>query len=207
MKKRVFSIGRRPFLGGLGAAGAMFLRPILAEAAGEFPQRFLYIHWPVGTVNGTDFGKGATWYWFPQSGAGANYVASPYLKFFEQTAPDMKYTFENGPSLRDKITFWKGLNLQELMQTTKGDKHAHGIMGMGCGWIPVAIDGFPIDSQFDPPNAKKITVPKGSKTIDQYIVDQVPAVTKPLNGLLTGPQYKSIQLCGTAKSMLGQGEA
>src|SRR5689334_11186178 len=95
--KRIFSIGRRPFLAGLGAGGAaVFLRPILAEAAGMFPSRFCYVHQPVGTVNGIDFGKGAKWYWFPPSGVGTSYVASPMLKMYEQTAPDNKYTFETG---------------------------------------------------------------------------------------------------------------
>jgi hypothetical protein len=73
--------------------------------------------------------------------------------------------------------------------------------------MTVAVDGFPIDSQFDPPNAKKITVPKGTKTFDQLLLDKIPALTAALNGATMGPQYKSIQLCGTATSMLGQGEA
>jgi hypothetical protein len=192
----------------LGAGGAsMFLRPILAEAAGMFPERFVYIHWPVGTVNGLDFGKGSAWSWFPTSGSGTNYVASPLLKMYELTAPDNKYTFETGPSLRDRITFFNNLDLLEKNQATKGDKHAQGIMGMGCGWMTVAVDGFPIDSQFDPPNAKKITVPKGTKTFDQMLVDMVPSLTAPLMPGLPGPQSKSLQLCGTAKSMNGQGEA
>jgi hypothetical protein len=206
--KRIFSIGRRPFLAGLGAGGAsMFLRPILAEAAGMFPERFVYIHWPVGTVNGLDFGATGPWTWFPKSGAGTNYVASTLLKMYEQAAPDMKYTFETGPSIRDKITFFNNLDLLEKAQTTKGDKHAQGIMGMGSGWMTVAVDGFPIDTQFDPPNAKKITIPKGTKTFDQMLVDMVPSLTAALMPGLMGPQYKSLQLCGTAKSMNGQGEA
>ncbi len=206
--KRIFSIGRRPFLASLGAGGAaMFLRPILAEAAGMFPSRFCYVHWPVGTVNGIDFGKGAKWYWFPQSGTGTSYVASPLLKMYEQTAPDNVYTFETGPSLRDKLTFFNNLDLLEKNQSTDGDKHAQGIMGMGTGWMTVAVDGFPIASQFDPPNAKKITVPKGTKTFDQLLLDKVPDLTNPLMAGLMPPQYKSIQLCGTAKSMQGQGEA
>ncbi len=206
-RKRIFSIGRRPFLAGLGAGGAaVFLRPLLAEAAGEFPQRFLYIHWPVGTVNGIDFGKGSKWTFFP-TGSGTSYVASPMLKLFEQTAPDKIYTFETGPSLRDKITFFTGLDLLEKNQATKGDKHAQGIMGHGSGNMTVAVDGYPIDSQFDPPNAKKITIPKGTKTIDQLLLDKVPNLTKPLGIATMGPQYKSIQLCGTPTSMQGQGEA
>jgi hypothetical protein len=206
--KRIFSIGRRPFLAGAGTgAAAMFLRPILAEAAGVFPQRFVYIHWPVGTVNGNDFGKGAKWFWFPTTGSGTTYTASPLLKMYEQTAPDNIYTFETGPSLRNYLTFFNNLDLLEKNQTTDGDKHAQGIMGMGTGWMTVAVDGFPIASQFDPPNAKKITVPKGTKTFDQLLLDQVPALTAALNGATSGPQYKSIQLCGTAMSMNGQGEA
>ena len=82
--KRIFSIGRRPFLAGLGAGGAsVFLRPLLAEAVGVFPERFCYIHWPVGTVNGLDFGKGSKWTWFPTAGSGTNYTASLLLKLYE----------------------------------------------------------------------------------------------------------------------------
>jgi hypothetical protein len=207
--KRIFAIGRRPFLAGLGSAGgaAVFLRPILAEAQGLVPQRFCYVHYPVGTVNGIDFGKTAQWFWFPAGGTSPNYVASPLLKFYEATTPDNIYTFETGPSLRDRITFFNGLDLLDKDQKERGDKHAQGIMAMGSGWQTVAVDGFPLDSQFDPPNAKKITVPKGSKTIDQFLIDKVPALTAPLTGATMGPQYKSIQLCGTAKSMQGQGEA
>jgi len=207
--KRIFSIGRRPFLAGLGSAGgaAVFLRPLLAEAAGEFPQRFLYVHYPVGCVAGTaGLGQGALWTWFP-TGTGTTYVPSSLLKFYELTAPDNKYTFEAGPSVRNQLTMFSNLDLLEKAQTTQGDKHAQGIMGMGTGWMTVAIDGMPLASQFDPPNAKKITIPKGTKTFDQLLIDQVPALTAPLTGATMGPQYKSIQLCGTAKSMNGQGEA
>src|SRR6185436_12959042 len=123
------------------------------------------------------------------------------------TTPDKRYTFESGPSVRDQLTIFSNLDLLEKAQTTQGDKHCQGICGMGTGWMTVAIDGMPIASQVDPPNAKKITIPKGTKTIDQLLIDQVPALTAPLTGAATGPQYKSIQLCGTAKSMNGQGEA
>ena len=44
---------RRAALGGLGSAAgaAVLLRPLVAEAEGLLPQRFLYIHYPCGTVS------------------------------------------------------------------------------------------------------------------------------------------------------------
>jgi hypothetical protein len=138
-------------------------------------------------------GENANWYWFPRGASGPGYTPSPLLNLFS--------------SVKDRILPMDGVDLGEIGQQTKGDKTAQGLMYMGTGWLPVAIDGFPIDSQFDPPNAKKITVPKGTKTIDQLLVDKVPALTAPLVGGRYGPQYKSLQLAGTAKSMIGQGEA
>jgi hypothetical protein len=187
---------RRPFLAGLGSAAgaAALLRPLIAEADGIVPQRFLYVHQPCGTVSGLPGeGENANWFWYPQSGTGANYVPSPLLDLFR--------------AVKGSILPIDGIDLGDVNQMTLGDKGAQSMMFMGTGYMAVAIDGFPIDQQFDAPNAKKITVPKGTKTIDQLLLDKIPALTQPLAGAMTGPQYKSIQLCGTDKSMASQGEA
>jgi hypothetical protein len=186
---------RRAALGGLASAtgAAVLLRPLVAEAEGIVPQRFLYIHYPCGTVSGLPGeGENAEWYWFPKGQAGPNYTPSPLLNLFA--------------TVKDRILPVDGVDLGEVNLESKGDKNAQGMMYMGCGWIPVAMDGFPIDSQFDPPSAKKITVPKGTKTIDQLLLDKVPALTAPLVAGSPGPQFPSIQLCGTETSMMGRGE-
>jgi hypothetical protein len=195
-RNRRTRLTRRAALGGLASASgaAVLLRPLVAEAEGVVPQRFLYMHYPCGTVSGLPGeGENANWYWFPRGAAGPGYTPSPLLNLFG--------------GVKDRILPMDGVDLGDIGQVTKGDKAAQGLMYMGTGWLPVAVDGFPIDSQFDPPNAKKITVPKGTKTIDQYLIDKVLALTQPLVGGSAGPQYKSIQLAGTAKSMNGQGEA
>jgi hypothetical protein len=181
---------RRAALTGLASASgaAVLLRPLVAEAEGFVPQRFLYIHYPCGTVSGLPGeGENANWYWFPRGAAGPGYTPSPLLNLFS--------------SVKNYILPMDGVDLGDPSQQTLGDKDAQGMMYMGTGWMPVAIDGFPIEAQFDPPMAKKITVPKGTKTIDQYLLDKVFALKGP------GVQFPSLQLCGTAKSMQGQGEA
>jgi hypothetical protein len=77
------------------------------------------------------------------------------------------------------------------------------MLSMMTGWMTVPIDGAPVE--MDPPNAKYITVRKGTKTIDQHLLDVVPDLTKPLIAGAMGPQFRSLQLCGTAKSMANQG--
>src|SRR6185369_11674749 len=78
-----------------------------------------------------------------------------------------------------------------------------GMMYMSCGWIPVPIDDAPND--FDPPNTKNITVPRGSKTIDQHLLAVIPDLQAPLVAGGSPPAFPSLQLCGTRKSMLGSG--
>ena len=75
-----------------------------------------------------------------------------------------------------------GIDLGDVNLESKGDKNAQGMMYMGCGWIPVAIDGSPIDSQFDPVCREEDHRPKGTKTIDQLLLDKIPALTGPLVG-------------------------
>ncbi len=195
---RSFRLARRPFLTGLvgsAAGAAAFLRPLIAEADGVVPRRFLYVHYPCGTVSGfpldpSSLNSDPTWYWFPRSGSGANYTPSPLLDLFS--------------AIRGSILPIDGIDFGDTALVEPGDVHAQGMMFMGTGWMPVAIDGHPIDSQFDPPNAKLITVPKGTKSIDQDLLDKVPALSAPL---MPGAnvRFRSIQLCGTATSMSGAG--
>ena len=76
------SIGRRAFLGSLGAttAAATFLRPILAQSqTGAAPQRLLMIHRPCGSVLDPARQPGAPSYWWPTSGAsgGKDWIVAP----------------------------------------------------------------------------------------------------------------------------------
>src|SRR4051812_7515001 len=189
-KHKSFRISRRPFLAGLSAATAMLLRPLLAEADGIVPQRFLYIHYPCGTVAGfAGEGAGSKWTWFPNGAGGPGYTPSPLLNLFSGT--------------KDRILPFDGLHIGDPDQKILGDKHAQAMMYMGTGWISVAEDNAPKES--DPPNAKYITVVKGSKTIDQYLLEKVPTLSAPLVAGGAKTLFPSIQLCGTAKSMQNQG--
>jgi hypothetical protein len=187
---KILRISRRPFLAGLGSAMAVLLRPLVAEAEGAVPQRFLYIHYPCGTVAGFGSeGAGAKWFWFPMGAGGPGYTPSPLLNLFS--------------AVKDSILPFDGLHIGDPDQKIDGDKHAQAMMYMGSGWISVAQDNAPAEG--DPPNAKYITLVKGSKTIDQYLLDKVPALTAALIPGGAKPQFPSIQLCGTAKSMQNQG--
>ncbi len=191
-QRRIFSIGRRSFLAalGTGAGAATFLRPLIAEAEGALPQRFLYVHYPCGTVSGlTGEGQGSKWFWFPVGGAGPNYAPSPLLNLFS--------------AVKDRVLPIDGIDLLDRNQMTVGDKHSQAMIAMGTGWMSVPNDNAP--AEMDPANAKYITAAKGSKSIDQFILEKVPAVTAPLIAGGKGPQFPSIQLCGTAKSMANQG--
>jgi hypothetical protein len=172
---------------GSAAGAATLLRPLIAEAEGIVPPRFLYVHYPCGTVSGLTQdiypSPDPKWYWFPRGASGANYT-SPLLDLFS--------------AVKGSILPIDGIDFGDRNQVINGEKHAQAMMFAGTGWMPVAVDGQPIDSQFDPPNARMITVPKGTKSIDQLLLDKVPALS-------TGPKFPSIQLCGTAKSMQGMG--
>ncbi len=187
---KTFRISRRPFLAGLGSAIAVLGQPLIAEADGTVPQRFLYFHYPCGTVAG--FGKegpGAKWTWFPSGPGGPDYTPSPLLNLFS--------------AVKGSILPLDGLDLGDPDQKIDGDQHAQGMMYMGTGWIPVPEDDAPHESDYK--NAKFITIPKGTKTIDQYLLDKVAALTAPLVPGGSKPPFASLQLCGTAKSMQGQG--
>ena len=127
-----FRVARRTLLGGVGAAAgaATLLRPLVAAAEGLVPKRFLYCHYPCGSVSGDTFGKGARWFWFPQSGAGPNYTPSPLLKLFD--------------AVRNSVLPIDGMDLGDVNFTTRGDVDGQAMMYMGTGFIPVPIDGAPV---------------------------------------------------------------
>jgi len=126
-------------------------------------------------------GENANWYWLPRSGTGSSYVPSPLLNLFS--------------AVKNSILPIDGLDLGDPDERLNGDKTAQGMMFMGTGWIPVPLDDA--RPEVDPANAKQITVPKGTKTIDQYLLDKVAALTQGA----PGPIFRSIQLGGTRYSM------
>jgi hypothetical protein len=182
---------RRRLLQVLGASSgaATLLRPLVAEAEGIVPQRFLYVHYPGGTVSGlAGEGQGAKWFWFPAAGSGPNYTASPLLNLFS--------------AVRASVLPMGNVDLGDPDKMVEGDKSCQGVLFMGTGFMPVIVDGMPSH-----PDTLSITVPKGTKTIDQLLLERVPALRAPLMPGGTPPQFPSIQLCGTARSMVGQGFA
>jgi hypothetical protein len=189
--RRSFGISRRPFLAGLGASAgvATLLHPLIAQAEGALPKRFLWIHYPCGTVAGFGAeGAGSAWTWFP-TGSGTTYTPSSLTKLFDP--------------VKGSILPFDGIDLGDPNQTTQGDKHAQGMMWMGTGWMAVNMN----TSQVDPDQANNhyITVRQGTKSIDQQLLDVVPDLTAPLVAGGTGPIYRSIQLVGTPTSMSNQG--
>jgi len=189
--RRVFGISRRPFLLGLGSAAgaAALLRPLLAEADGVAPKRFLWIHYPCGTVAGFGTeGAGSAWTWFP-TGSGTTYTPSSLLNLFD--------------AVKGSILPFDGIDLGDPNQTTQGDKHAQGIIWMGTGWMAVNMNTTQIDP--DQANNHLITVKDGTKSIDQHLLDVVPDLTAPLVAGGKSPTFRSIQLVGTPTSMSNQG--
>jgi hypothetical protein len=186
-KKRCFSIGRRPFLAGLGTAGAsIFVRPLLAEAqTGQTPKRFFMFHYPCGTVAGIPgFGQGAKWFWRP-TGSGPMYTASPLLNLF---AP-----------VRSSILSIHGLIRGDRQQQVYNDKHTAGMIYMGTGYVTVPSKTAVLPEQ--DPNSKMITA--ATPTIDQQLLQKFPEIFR--NSLVPGgtpTQYPSIQLAGSPHSMV-----
>jgi hypothetical protein len=168
---------RRPFLAGLGAAGAgMFLRPRIAEAQGMVPQRLVVIHRPEGSV--LDAMNGCPYWWFPTA-AGPTYELSPMLQSFAPVKANMLVI--------------RGIDCPRN-QPANGDKHAQGIIGMMSG-VDAYMPPGTSQSDRDDPNSKAIRsfVP----TIDQQVLAKIDA--------LKGTPIPSIQLAGTRNSMPGNG--
>src|SRR5258706_12958541 len=109
------SIGRRLFLGSLGAttAAATFLRPILAQSqTGKAPQRLLVIHRPCGSaLKATDQPRASS-YWWPTSGApgGTDWVVTP------------GGLIDSFKAVRDSMVIIKGLHCPRV-QGWNRDKH------------------------------------------------------------------------------------
>jgi hypothetical protein len=141
---KTLRFGRRPLLTGIGAGVAqMFFRPLVAEAQGQVPQRFLVIHRPCGS-----------WpkQFFPTGPAGTAWGMTPLLESF---AP-----------LRSKMVVMKGVDCPRTDEVN-GDRHGMGIMTMLCGTMVVQPPGTSA-SDLDDTNSKTITA--GAPTIDQYLL-------------------------------------
>src|SRR5262245_9669731 len=109
-------ISRRSLFAGLGTTGAAsLLGPVLAEAEGLVPYRFLVVHRPCGSV--PDRANGCPYWWWP-SGTGSDYVTSPLLKAFEPVRANMVVV----------RGIWCPRN-----DPANGDKHAQGMIGLMTG--------------------------------------------------------------------------
>jgi len=167
-----YNIGRRAFLGNLGAstAAATFLRPLLARAqTGKGPQRLLMIHRPCGSVMNAGVQPGAPSYWWPTSGASGstNWVVAP---------GGLVDSFKD---LRDHTVIMKGVNCPRVM-SWQGDKHGAGIVAMLCpppadkaGIVWPVLDGkSTADSE-----GKWFTAT--DRSIDQWLIANAPTLKSP----------------------------
>jgi hypothetical protein len=145
-----FRVGRRGLLTGIGAGVAqMFWRPLIAQAQGVAPQRFLLVHRPCGS-----------WpkQFFPTGPAGSDYALTPLLESFA--------------GLREKMLVAKGVSCPRT-DDQNGDRHGMGMMTMLAGTDVVMPPGTSRDDREDT-NSKAITA--GSPTIDQYALAKVRAL-------------------------------
>jgi hypothetical protein len=170
-----FRIGRRTFLTSAGAGVAhMLLRPLVAEAQGIIPQRFLMIHRPCGTWPDA---------FLPPRGtpAGTMYPITPILKPFE--------------TLRHKMVVMRGVD-GPPNNTQNGDRHGAGLISQVTGRLCVQPASASMEDREDT-NSKTITAAAAS--IDQYILASgIPGVQPALGGV------KSIHLSGNTRSGPGQ---
>jgi hypothetical protein len=176
MRKKVFGIGRRSFLAGVGttAAGA-FLRPLIAQAQSSTgaPQRILLIHRPCGTDMA---------HWWPAGGL-TDWVSSPLLSSFD--------------ALRNDMAIVRGVDCPRN-QNWLGDKHGAGMIAMMApppkdkGTDPhvwPVLPGYTVAEQNDT-NAKFFT--STDKTIEQLYLERIPA--------LGGAAIPSVQLTSSLES-------
>jgi hypothetical protein len=114
-------LGRRLFLGGLGAAAgtALFGSHLgrLARAEGTAPKRLLIIHKPCGTVPSQ----------YDPTGGERDFTLSPILAPF---AP-----------LRDRMVVLEGLDIRK-MRETPGQDHGNGMVTFMTGGVTITADGF-----------------------------------------------------------------
>jgi hypothetical protein len=171
MKHFTAHFGRRAFFAGVGAGVAhTFLRPLIAEAEGLAPQRFLMIHRPCGTWP-DDF--------LPPRGqaAGRNYPITPILKAFE--------------GLRQKMVVMRGVD-GPPNNTQNGDRHGAGIIGQVTGRLAIQPANASMADR-DDTNSKTITA--ASPSIDQLLLQSGIAGVQPAAGAA-----KAIHLSGNTRS-------
>lgn len=165
------SIGRRAFLGGLGAstAAATFLRPIAAQTqTGAAPQRLLVIHRPCGSAMNPQANPGAPSFWWPTSGTpgGTDYAVAP------------DGLIDSFKAVRNSMVVMKGLHCPRNPGWA-GDKHGAGYLGM---ITPVPKDigdrSWPIipgrEKEASDPNGKFFTAT--DRSIDQLFVNTIPTL-------------------------------
>jgi hypothetical protein len=169
------SIGRRAFLGSLGAttAAATFLRPILAQTqTGAAPQRLLIIHRPCGSaMNATDQ-PGAPSYWWPTSGAsgGTDWIVAP------------GGLIDSFKAVRGSMVVMKGVHCPRL-QSWNGDKHGAGMLAMisPSPQDPGDNNAWPIipGRENDPDQANGKFFTATDRSIDQLLVNTIPTLKSP----------------------------
>lgn len=166
---------RRSLLTGLGAGVAhTFLRPLVAEADGIVPQRFLMIHRPCGTWP-DDF--------LPSKGtpSGPDFPITPILRPFEP--------------LRHKMVVYRGVD-GPPNNTQNGDRHGAGIINQVTGRLAVQP---PNASSQDRNDGDSKTITAATPSIDQLLLGSgIPGVQPAVGGA------KSIHLSGNTRSGQGQ---
>ena len=162
---------RRAFLGGLGAGVAhTFLRPLIAEAQGNVPQRLFVIHRPCGTWP-DDFLPAKT------VASGTNWPVTPILQPFE--------------ALRNKMVLFRGVD-GPPNNTENGDRHGAGLISQITGRLPVQPASASASDRSDM-NSKTITA--ATPSFDQFVLGQnIPGIQP------AGGGVKSIHLSGNTRS-------
>jgi hypothetical protein len=169
------SIGRRAFLGSLGAttAAATFLRPILAQSqTGVAPQRLLVIHRPCGSAMNPTDQPGAPSYWWPTSGAsgGTDWIVAP------------GGLIDSFKAVRSSMVVMKGVHCPRI-QSWNGDKHGAGMLAMisPSPKDPGDNNAWPIipGRENDPDQANGKFFTATDRSIDQLFVNTIPTLKSP----------------------------
>jgi hypothetical protein len=169
------SLRRRSFLSALGAGvGHALLRPLVAEADGLVPQRFLMIHRPCGSWP-DDF--------WPAKGiaSGPDYPITPILKAFE--------------ALRHKMVVFRGVD-GPPNDTQNGDRHGTGLINQITGRLPIQPANASAQDRMDG-DSKTITA--ASPSFDNFLLAAgIPGLQPAAGGT------RSIHLSGNTRSGPGQ---
>lgn len=147
-----------------------FLRPLIAEAQGNIPQRLLMIHRPCGTWP-DDF--------LPPKGvpSGAAWPITPILRSFE--------------ALRHKMVVYRGVD-GPPNNTQNGDRHGAGLIAQVTGRLCVQPANA---SQSDRDDTNSKTITAATPSFDQYVLQAgIPGI-QPAAGAA-----KSIHLSGNTRS-------